>query len=526
MRSKEYWRARAFQRETESYLRGAGLTSKMFQEYQTAAKEIRRAVNDFYGKYATKHGLTYEQAVKKLGRAEMQEWKAELGDYVKRIALEQDPAIKAQLTAQLDALSTNSRITRLNALEGQIDLILNDLYQQGVSQMREQFGESFQESYYRKTFDIQSRAGFIREFAKINPEMVENAVSYPWSGAMFSDRLWQNKQALIFNLRETITQGLIQGKSVPAMSKEISDKLGQSYKTAERLIRTENNHLHNEAEKSAYRAAGIKEYEFMATLDSRTCEVCGALDGKHFPISEAQPGVNFPPMHPNDRCTTIEYDPEEEMDWYNSGEPMPENMTYKEWAERQGIRGQSASEKTSDPGTPKKIKHLDKADKQSIMGELDGYEKELVGLDHEESVVITQSGAVYRTMGDTGSVNTGALGEKLHGASDIHNHPDSVTYYSFSANDAGFFVENQLQYSRAADSKFSYFMERTPETAFASQDEVAEAFDQIRLSDVRELAWDGKINIDVDEYHETMVRLSEKYHFKYGRSPRNGDKQG
>ncbi|WP_050698623.1 minor capsid protein [Anaeromassilibacillus senegalensis] len=337
-RDKEYWIARAIQRENEAYLRGAGLSAKMFQEYDTAAKEIRRQINDFYSKYAGKHGLTYEQAVRLLSRSEFREWKASLGDYVEKIAREPDPRVKALLTVQLDALSTNSSISRLEALQGQIDLILNDLFEKGVAQMKAEFGDAFQEGYYKKIFDIQSRAGFLNEFAKLNEGMIENVLSYPWSGAMFSDRLWQNKQALMFHLRETITQGVMQGKSVAAMSKEMSAKMGQSYKTTERLIRTETAHFHSEADKAAYRAAGVQEYEFVATLDSRTSDVCASLDGEHFKLEDAQEGVNYPPLHPNCRSTTVEYDPDDALDWYNSGNPMPENMTYEEWLKTQDTR--------------------------------------------------------------------------------------------------------------------------------------------------------------------------------------------
>ncbi|MEA4831941.1 MAG: minor capsid protein [Oscillospiraceae bacterium] len=120
-----------------------------------------------------------------------------------------------------------------------------------------------------------------------------------------------------------------------SITSAMSDRMGQSFKNAEKLIRTEASHFHNEAEKAAYKAAGVKEYEFMATLEVRTCSVCGDLDGKHFPVDKAQTGVNFPPMHPSCRCTTIEYDPDDEMDWYNSGEEMPRNMTYQEWYDYQ-----------------------------------------------------------------------------------------------------------------------------------------------------------------------------------------------
>ncbi len=299
MKSNAYWARRALQRENEAYLRGAALSAKLFREYETAARDIRRQIGDFYARYAGKHGLSYEQAARLLNRREMQEWKADLAAWMERIAREADPLAKARLTAQLDALSTNSRISRLEALLGQVDMILNDLYDRGVAQMKAELGDAFEEGYYKKTYDLQSRAGWLSEAAKLDAATVEKVLAYPWTGAMFSDRLWQNKQALLFHMRETLTQGLIQGKSVAAMSTELSARMGQSYKAAERVVRTETAHFHAEADKEAYRAAGVEEYEFMATLDSRTCESCGPLDGKHFKVADAKTGVNYPPLHPN-----------------------------------------------------------------------------------------------------------------------------------------------------------------------------------------------------------------------------------
>lgn len=42
-------------------------------------------------------------------------------------------------------------------------------------------------------------------------------------------------------------------------------------------------------------------------------------------------------MHPNCRSTTVEYDPDEWKDWEAIGQPMPERMTYAQWAAEQGI---------------------------------------------------------------------------------------------------------------------------------------------------------------------------------------------
>ena len=79
------------------------------------------------------------------------------------------------------------------------------------------------------------------------------------------------------------------------------------------------------------------EHQFIATLDSRTSAVCAGLDGKVFDIKDAKTGVNYPPLHPWCRSCTVEYDPDEWKDWEAIGQPMPERMTYDQWAAGQSI---------------------------------------------------------------------------------------------------------------------------------------------------------------------------------------------
>lgn len=53
------------------------------------------------------------------------------------------------------------------------------------------------------------------------------------------------------------------------------------------------------------------------------CSICSALNGQEFSIFEAVEGVNFPPIHPNCRCTIM-----------RAGHWSGYNLTYKEWFEQ------------------------------------------------------------------------------------------------------------------------------------------------------------------------------------------------
>ena len=62
---------------------------------------------------------------------------------------------------------------------------------------------------------------------------------------------------------------------------------------------------------------GFKEYEFIA--NRQCCEICGKLNGKHFPLSRLNIGVNAPPMHEGCCCSIAAYsDSKEYEDWLNS----------------------------------------------------------------------------------------------------------------------------------------------------------------------------------------------------------------
>jgi SPP1 gp7 family putative phage head morphogenesis protein len=139
----------------------------------------------------------------------------------------------------------------------------------------------------------------------LSQDVVSEAVQNKWDGKNYSERVWKNRDKLAQEAGRIIDSSAASGASISQMTAELSDLMDVGSYVAARLIRTEVNRMHNNAALASYTAMGLKEYKYLATLDCHTCAVCGALDGKVFPIAEAHTGVNFPPIHPNDRCTTV-----------------------------------------------------------------------------------------------------------------------------------------------------------------------------------------------------------------------------
>lgn len=69
------------------------------------------------------------------------------------------------------------------------------------------------------------------------------------------------------------------------------------------LVQTESAHLAEVANEKAMAETGVKEWEWLATLETHTCDRCGEFDGQHF--KRGDPDAPDCPDHPNCRCTRV-----------------------------------------------------------------------------------------------------------------------------------------------------------------------------------------------------------------------------
>lgn len=181
-----------------------------------------------------------------------------------------------------------------------------------------------------------------------------------------------------------------------------------------------------------------------------------------------------------------------------------------------GASNQSGSDnKTNEK--PSLIGRVDFSDKEKIIQQLNGVEEKLLRLDYEVNVSVTSDGKVWWTSGESSTVHPENIPSSLKGSYSYHNHPDMQTHFSFSNMDAAFFIESGQEYSKASDSKFEYVMRRTKNTIEKTYAEVYDRYNEIFETHVRAMAFDGQIDMDIDEYHEVMKQLSKEMGFEYER---------
>lgn len=290
MNNKEYWQKREEEKLNKGIKDCNKLAKELQSQYKKAGKEIEKEINNLFVKYAKENNLTYKEASTYLTSDEFKIWRTDIKGYLKMI--EDNP----ELLLELNTLAMKSRITRWESLQYEIDKQLNKLAITTEKETKELLTDTLKDNYNRNVFNISKKAGFVANFSGINNKTVERVLSYPWSGSNYSDRIWNNKQQLSKIIKEEMTQMVIQGRNSRTIAKRVATRMDTSYKNAVRLVQTEHSYVMNEASKYTYEDLNIEQYEFLATLDSRTCSVCGKLDGKVFKLTEAKVGINYPPL--------------------------------------------------------------------------------------------------------------------------------------------------------------------------------------------------------------------------------------
>src|SRR5690606_31384328 len=167
-------------------------------------------------------------------------------------------------------------------------------------------------------------------------------ISKPWTAdnLTFSARIWRDRNLLINTLHTELTQAFARGEGPDRVISVIQKKMNTSRTNAARLEQTEQAFFSASAQKEAFKELDVERYEIVATLDSKTSEICQSMDGKVFKMSEYEPGVTASPFHPRCRSTQVPFYPDDyDSKRFSRGidgkvEYIPSNIKYPEWKKR------------------------------------------------------------------------------------------------------------------------------------------------------------------------------------------------
>lgn len=439
MKSSQYWARRMAQMAQRQMQSAEAVERRVARAYDELMHDLDRELSVFYARYAANEGISMAAARKLLSGAELETFRMTLDEF-------RDKAKAGGYDRELNEIYLRSRVSRLQALQTQITVRTRALYQSQRDLLHDHIKATYADTFYRTVYEVQRGGRVASTFAKLDTDTVETIISRPWLEGNFSGRVWANRDKLLAELQTTLAQAFTRGDPLDRTASLLAKRMNVAKSRAMALVETESAHFAAQATARGYAETGVKQYDYLATLDERTCDICGPMDGKTFKRSEMQTGINYPPLHTRCRCTTV---PHFDDDFGEPGtraarDPVTgksvqvPDMTYQEWREKY-VDGAAAHDATRNTG---KRVHFDERADYSIR--IDRYSdaandaiseanREVArlgtqdGLEHLCLVDVKQGSIVYRETGDENEVGFDAFRRFMREHRDgtyafIHNH--------------------------------------------------------------------------------------------------------
>lgn len=341
MNNGEYWQKRFELLEQAAHQQGVQCYADIEKQYRQAQKQLEGQIAAWYQRFASNNGVTLAEAKRMLNAKELAELKWDVNQYIQ---YGQENAINGTWVKQLENASARFHISRLEALKLQTQQSIEVMFGNQLDSINSTMRNVYKSGYYHTAYEIQKGVGVGWDFSALDDKQISKVINKPWAvdGKNFSERIWGNRQKLVNELNNILTQNIILGKDPQKAIDEIARKMNTSKTNAGRLVMTEEAFFSSAAQKDCFDELDVEQFEIVATLDSHTSDICRGMDGKHFPMSEWKVGVTAPPFHVHCRSTTVPYF-DDEFDAVGERAArgadgktyyVPADMTYEQWSKK------------------------------------------------------------------------------------------------------------------------------------------------------------------------------------------------
>ncbi|MFP5527104.1 minor capsid protein [Peptococcus simiae] len=310
--TQAYWRRRAEQLEQARNKENKGLVQAIARTYNQALRQIDTEMYSHLSKMADKNHLSPQKAAEALSRGELAGYRMDLETFARRAR--QAGTLTSQMERELDNASRRVRISRLQAAKDTIRREMQLFYSSYDKDLADHLKKQYSDTYQATLTGLKDTAFIAMPHIDMTLSRLDAAIRKPWAvdGLTFSQRLWKDQATLVNTLHQTLSRqvalSLPPDETVKALVTAFPEKTMRS--AIGRLVMTESNAIATAGTQEAYKATGVKQYEIVATLDSKTSTICQEMDGKRFPTSKMEIGATAPPFHPWCRTTTAPYDPD------------------------------------------------------------------------------------------------------------------------------------------------------------------------------------------------------------------------
>lgn len=286
-----YWTNRQEQLKKTAEKDEASIKKRLSKFYDAEFKRLDKEIAAYYQKYGEDNVIEYRQLMESLS------------DEDKRLLMQQMDEFATKYPQYADLMPVRESIYKLDRLQGlQYSVYMAQANIAGYT--NEQIKE-YETSLAQKGLNYAMETlGFGKNFYSLNSDAVRQFVDVAWSnGENFSTRIWNDTQKLAQYLNQDMAQGFARGDSYDRLVRNLKKRFDRVNRNdAYRLVFTEGTYVMAESTMQPFKD-DFEQYRLSPVLDGRTCPICRGLREQVFLISERQPGVNFPPIHPWCRCS-------------------------------------------------------------------------------------------------------------------------------------------------------------------------------------------------------------------------------
>ena len=340
MRNREYWQKRFSAVEEMRNKRGRLTVDQIAPHFDRAQASIDKEIRAWYQRFADNNEISVVDAKKLLKKNELEELQWDVSEYIKR---GRENAVSQEWLKELENASAKFHISRLEALKLRTQNAAEQAFAVEQNKLTECLADTWKQDYYHTAYEMQKgfQVGF--DVAQVDNRRVTKLLDKPWTADQmtFSDRIWKSKAQLLDSVSTELTQMCILGKAPDEAINNIAKRMNVAKSQAGRLVMTENAYFGSAAQKQCYKDLDVEQYQIVATLDSRTSDICRHFDGKVFDMKDYEPGVTAPPFHVYCRTCTVPYFADNDDNGMRAARDengktyyVPADMTYEEWKNR------------------------------------------------------------------------------------------------------------------------------------------------------------------------------------------------
>lgn len=243
---------------------------------------------------------------------------------------------------------------RLLQMERELEGIVNDLVNKKDEVILKESENQYTESYLRNMFLMEKTTGMKIFDGMINVSLINKIIQHPVDGITLNERLSHSKGVIARDIKRTIIQGMIQGKSYQKMAKDLQKRMEVDLNKAVQIVRTESHRVSGEARLDSMKKVEEKGISmkkmWVAALDHKTRKSHSHLDGVKISVDESfvvgshkakSPGkFGVPELDINCRCDMVSiFDDEQlkELKRRDGNGSVTNYKNYDEWIQKNPV---------------------------------------------------------------------------------------------------------------------------------------------------------------------------------------------